>query len=84
LGAVHYGPSEEERGSLAFRRSLYVAQDMKAGDRFSPANLRAIRPGKGLPPKYLGQLLGKAIGRDAAKGTPVTWELVAGAGPEEE
>jgi len=76
VGSVQYGPSEQESSSLAFRRSLYVTRDMKAGDRFSPENLRAIRPGKGLPPKYLSAVLGKVIRRDAAKGTPVSWDLL--------
>jgi N-acetylneuraminate synthase len=76
LGRVRYGPSEEERASLALRRSLYVVRDMKAGDRFTPENLRAIRPGHGLPPKHLSAFLGKPIRRDAAMGTPATWDLL--------
>lgn len=77
MGAVRYGPSEREKASLVFRRSLYVVRDMKAGDILSPENLRAIRPGHGLPPKHLPALLGKAVRRDVARGTPVSWELLA-------
>jgi N-acetylneuraminate synthase len=77
LGSVRYGPSEHEKSSLIYRRSLYVAQDMKAGERFTKENLRAVRPGKGLPPKHLDDFLGKSISRDAAKGTPLAWELLA-------
>ncbi len=59
-----------------FRRSLYVAQDMKAGDIFTPDNLRAVRPGLGLPPKYYDIFLGQTIKRDAKKGTPASWNLL--------
>jgi len=75
-GAVSYGPTPKERASLVYRRSLYIAEDMKKGDVFTGRNLRAIRPGLGLPPKYYDSLLGKAINRDAGKGTPVSWSLV--------
>lgn len=75
LGKISYGTTEAEKKSLVFRRSLYVAQDMKAGDIFTPDNLRAVRPGLGLPPKYYEVLLGKAIKQDAKMGTPVSWSL---------
>ncbi|MBA4449659.1 N-acetylneuraminate synthase family protein, partial [Cylindrospermopsis raciborskii CS-506_D] len=58
LGQVRYGSTEEEKKSLIFRRSLYVAEDMKAGEILTKENVRAIRPGLGLPPKYLESLLG--------------------------
>lgn len=76
LGKVHYGITESEKRSLVFRRSLYVAKDMKAGDLFTPENLRSIRPGSGLPPKYYHVLLGKRVKADVAKGTPVKWWLL--------
>ncbi|MBD2464229.1 pseudaminic acid synthase [Oscillatoria sp. FACHB-1407] len=76
LGNVQYGPTEAEKKSMVFRRSLYVAQDMKAGDRFTPENLRAVRPGFGLPPKYYEMLLGRSIKQDAKKGTPVQWNII--------
>jgi pseudaminic acid synthase len=76
LGQVTYGPSEKERASLQYRRSLYVAEDMEAGDIFTFKNLRTIRPGFGLPPKYLDQLIGKSVKQAVAKGTPITWELI--------
>ena len=77
LGSVSYGPTEQERESLSFRRSLYIVQDLKAGDVLTAENLRAIRPGFGLPPKHLDSLLGRAVGRDVVRGTPVTWDLLA-------
>src|SRR5438309_447619 len=76
LGGVAYGPTEAERHSLVFRRSLYVAEDMKAGDVFTRANLRVVRPGLGLHPRFHALLLGKRVLRDAQKGTPVAWDLV--------
>lgn len=76
LGQVHYGPTAAEKPSLQYRRSLYVARDMKAGDPFTPDNLRAVRPGLGLAPKYLSTLLGKRVVRDVVKGTPVGWDLI--------
>ena len=77
LGGVSYGPTEREKDSLQFRRSLYVTQDMKQGDKFSAENIRAIRPGFGLPPKHLDSFLGKTVSQDVAMGTPVTWELLS-------
>jgi N-acetylneuraminate synthase len=76
LGEVTYGPTEAERISLIFRRSLYIAEDMKKGDVLNETNLRIIRPGNGLPPKYYEILLGKKLNRNAKKGTPVAWDMV--------
>ena len=75
-GTVRYGPHERERGSLRFRRSLYIAEDMRAGERFTPRNLRVVRPALGLEPKHYDTILGKAATRDLAKGTPLSWDLV--------
>jgi pseudaminic acid synthase len=76
LGAVTYGPTDAELKSLIFRRSLYVAQDMKAGDIFTRTNLRVVRPGKGLHPRFYEHLLGKIVIRDVRKGTPLDWTLL--------
>ncbi|PEE40675.1 pseudaminic acid synthase [Bacillus pseudomycoides] len=76
LGEIYYGPTDMEKNSLKFRRSLYVAQDMKAGDVLTVENLKAIRPGYGLAPKYLPILLGKKVKKDVVKGTPVNWNLI--------
>lgn len=76
LGRVSYGPAGAEKASLKFRRSLYVAKDMSAGEVFTKENLRIVRPGLGLPPKYYDVLLGKKVKRDVKKGTPVDWELL--------
>ena len=77
LGSVRYGPTEAEKKSLIFRRSLYIAQDMKAGDTLTPINLRVVRPGKGLHPRYYEQLLGRNVRRDVQEGTAVEWDLVS-------
>lgn len=76
LGNVTYGPTEAEKGSLVFRRSLYIAEDMKKGDVLNEHNLRIIRPGMGLPPKYYDVLLGRKVNRDLKKGTAVRWDLI--------
>lgn len=84
LGEVSYGPTEGERKSLQFRRSLYVVENLKAGDALTPENLRAIRPGLGLAPKHMDSLLGKRVGRAVARGTPMSWELLEGGGMRDE
>ncbi len=76
VGSISYGPAETERGYLRGRRSLYICKDLKTGDILTPHNLRSIRPGFGLSPKYYEALLGKTVTRDIKRGTPVGWELV--------
>lgn len=76
LGKVHYGCTEQEVASRKHRRSLYIAEDLKAGDVLTETNLRSVRPGLGLPTKYLPVLLGRAVKKDVAKGTAMRWDLV--------
>ena len=76
LGKVSYGATEAEKKSIQYRRSLYVVKDMKAGDLLTVENVRAIRPGLGLPTKYLSLILGKKINKDVAMGTSLSWDLV--------
>ncbi|UKS26150.1 pseudaminic acid synthase [Paenibacillus sp. HWE-109] len=76
LGAISYGVSEKEKNSLKFRRSLYVVKDMKVGETFTTDNLRVIRPGLGLPPKYIDLLLGKTVKKDISRGTAVTLDMI--------
>lgn len=76
LGHVSYGPTEAEKSSLAYRRSLYVVRDVATGGVLTRDNVRAIRPGSGLPPKYLDQILGRKASRDLRKGTPMAWDLL--------
>ena len=76
LGTVHYAATEREASSLVFRRSLFVVQDMKAGEVFTSENVRSIRPGHGLHPRHLREVVGRRAGRDIERGTPLSWELV--------
>jgi len=76
LGKINYGPGEQESNSLKFRRSLYIAKDMAAGEVLTPENLRIVRPGYGLAPKYYDVLIGKKVKRAAKKGTPFSWDLI--------
>ncbi|KGE18055.1 pseudaminic acid synthase [Paenibacillus wynnii] len=76
LGGVSIGPTKEEKNSLQFRRSIYISKDIKAGEEMTMENLRIIRPGFGLDPKYYDLLLGKQIKKDLKMGTPLSWELL--------
>jgi pseudaminic acid synthase len=76
LGAVHFGVSPQEASSKAFRRSLFVVQDLRSGEEFTTQNVRSIRPAHGLHPRHLSQVLGKRASRDIVRGTPLGWELV--------
>ncbi|MDX2478482.1 MAG: pseudaminic acid synthase, partial [Gammaproteobacteria bacterium] len=76
LGQVSYGATEAEKKSIQFRRSLYVVQDINAGEELTRENVRAIRPGWGLPTKYLEMVLGKSVKRDVKRGTALGWDLI--------
>jgi len=76
LGEVSYDLTEKMKKSREFSRSLFVVKDIKAGEIFTEENLRSIRPGYGLPPKYLEDILGKKAKCDIKKGIPLTWELI--------
>ena len=76
LGEVSYEIQEQEKKSVVFRRSLYIVEDMKAGDIITEKNMRSIRPGRGLSPKYYEPILGKQVIKDVKRGTPLSWELV--------
>lgn len=75
LGHLHFGPVNDEDINLIFRRSIYIVQDMKAGDQFSQDNIRCIRPGFGLAPKYYEVILGKRVNKDVKRGTALKWSL---------
>jgi len=76
LGKVTYGPTEADAKSLVFRRSLYIVKDLKAGEMLTPDNLRAIRPGYGLPPGFQATCLGRRVKTDIKRGTPLSWDLI--------
>ena len=76
LGKINYGVTEAEKKSLQYRRSLYVVKDLKAGDVLTRDNVRAIRPGYGLPTKYLDAILGKTVKQNVRRGTGLVWDLL--------
>jgi pseudaminic acid synthase len=77
LGKVAYGVTAAEASNVIFRRSLYVVRDMEPGEAFSKDNVRAIRPGNGLSPKHLTDVLGRCAATALRKGTPLTWNVIA-------
>jgi pseudaminic acid synthase len=76
LGHISYKLEEQEKKSVQFRRSLYIVEDMKAGDVITENNMRSIRPGLGISPKYYDVLLGKTVKCDVLRGTAVSWNLI--------
>ena len=76
LGEVHFGLSQSEEKSRAFRRSLFVTADMRQGEEFTDRNVRSIRPGHGLHTRHLPEVLGRRATRNVERGTPLSWELV--------
>ena len=77
MGKVQHGPTEKEKASLVFRRSLYVVADVKAGEKLTSVNVRAIRPGNGIAPKFYDEVIGKTAKRDISRGTPLSHDLIA-------
>ena len=76
LGQIHYGISEQEKKSIQFRRSLYIVEDIQAGEVITEKNMRSIRPGLGLSPKYYDVVIGKKIKSDVRRGTPLSFEVL--------
>lgn len=76
MGEVTYGILKAEEGSLRYKRSVYVVQDMKKGEKFTKENTRNIRPGDGLQPRFYDTVLGKTAGKDIKRGTPFSWDLL--------
>lgn len=77
LGQIHYGVTEAERKSTVFRRSIYVVKDIKEGENFTVKNLRIIRPGNGLHPRYYDFLFSRKASCDIQRGTPMNWDCVS-------
>lgn len=77
LGQVSYAPTQREAPSRILRRSLFVVEDIRAGELFTAANVRSIRPGHGLHTRHLPEILGRRAARSIARGTPLSWDIVA-------
>ncbi|MFY9977993.1 MAG: pseudaminic acid synthase [Candidatus Sulfotelmatobacter sp.] len=77
LGAVSFGARGKQESSKSFRRSLFVVEDIQQGAEFTATNIRSIRPGQGLHPRHLPEMLGRRAARNIKKGTPLSWDLVA-------
>ena len=76
LGTVNYAVTKEEEKSRVFRRSLFAVRDIKTGETFTENDIKSIRPGYGLPPKFLKDVFGKKAKTNIKKGTPLSWELL--------
>jgi pseudaminic acid synthase len=76
LGTVRFGPSEDERASVHFRRSLLVSKDIAEGDVITCDHVRSLRPSVGLPPKFLPWVLGRRAAKTLRAGMPVTWDAL--------
>jgi len=74
-GQVLYGPFENERGSLSFRRSLYAVTDIAAGAEIRPQDIRSVRPGFGLHPRHLDEIIGRKTAVAVERGDPITWDI---------
>ncbi|WP_411822947.1 pseudaminic acid synthase [Leptospira sp. 'Mane'] len=77
LGKIRYGATESEKASMVFRRSLYVVEDVREGEILTKENVRSIRPGYGLAPKYIDVVIGKKVNRDIKRGTALQWDILS-------
>ena len=76
MGNVDYGRKSSEQGNIQFRRSLYFVKDLQVGEVITPDSIRSVRPGFGISPKYLNDLIGRPVVRDVRYGTPCKWDLI--------
>ena len=76
IGKVHYGPTEQEKSNIVFRRSVFCVKDIKKGERITAENVRIIRPGYGMEPKYYPQILGQVALHDIMRGTPLELNMI--------
>ena len=74
LGQVDYGRKSSEQANVKFRRSLYFVRDLDAGETINPQDLRSVRPGFGLAPRHLDDVVGRVLSRKVSRGTPVSWD----------
>jgi N-acetylneuraminate synthase len=76
VGTVNYSLTPNEAATRVFRRSLFVVRDVAAGERLTAENVRSIRPGMGLPPKHLAEVIGREANQDIRRGTPLQWDML--------
>jgi len=76
IGRVSYGPTEQEKSNITFRRSIFCVKDIKKGERLTEENIRVIRPGHGLAPKYYEEILGQVALADIERGTPMAHSMI--------
>ncbi len=76
LGNVFFGPTESEKPSLIFRRSIFIVEDLKSGDVLTKENTKSIRPGNGLHPHFYQDIIGLKVNKNIEKGTPLSWEFL--------
>ena len=76
IGKPQHNPENKEAENIIFRKSLFVVRDIKKDEKFTSKNIRSIRPGQGLLPKYYDDVIGKIAKKDIEKGTPLSWDLV--------
>lgn len=76
VGEVRYGGSDDEQASLKYRRSIYISRDIKAGEQLTTENIRVVRPGFGIAPKYYDLLIGRRVNKNLSKGTAMSWEYI--------
>jgi len=76
IGKISYGPSEMEKPMTTFRKSIWIAEDIKKGEIFNEQNIRVVRPGQGLEPKHYEEIIGRQSAGDFEKGTPLKWDMI--------
>ena len=76
IGRVKYGPTRQEMGNLQFRRSIFCVKDIKKGEKITRDNVRIIRPGYGLVPKYYNEIMGQKALQDIRRGTPLQFDMI--------
>ena len=76
IGRVSYGPTQQEKSNITFRRSIFCVKDIKKGEKLTEENIRVIRPGHGLAPKYYEEILGQVALSDIERGTPMAHSMI--------
>lgn len=78
IGCVRYGATKQEKTNIVFRRSIFCVKDIKKGEQITEDNIRIIRPGYGMAPKYFSEILGQVALKDIKRGTPMQFDMIGG------